>query len=120
VAGVRLGALVDVDALVVLRLESGLAVADGQVVLGPAGSLSTGDSSTRIDALKVLGVTGSIPGTFFIRLALNPVAANVGVRGVASVTSWAGAVGLVLDGLAGGLLGAEGKAARILASLASS
>jgi len=48
VAGVRLGALVDVDALVVLGLESGLAVADRQVVLGSARSLATGYSSTRI------------------------------------------------------------------------
>ena len=67
------------------------------------------------DALQVLGVTGSIPGTLFARLALDPVAANVGISWVTSVSNWARAVGLVLDGLAGGFLGTEGKAARILA-----
>jgi hypothetical protein len=44
----HLGALVEVDALVVLRLEPGLAVADGQVVFGSARTLAARDSGARI------------------------------------------------------------------------
>jgi len=114
-AGVRLAALVDINALVVLRLKSRLAVADGQVVLGSAGALAARHSGTWVNALEVLGITGSVSRAVLTCLALNLVATNVRVGGVTPMSCRTGTVGLVLNGLASGLFGAEGEVARVLA-----
>lgn len=114
-----MGAFVYVDALFLMRLKAGLAVADGDVVLGAAGALSAGYSGARVNALLVFGIASQISGTLLVRFALNLVAADIGIGRIAAVLGRTGAEGFMLDGFTGGQLRAEGKTARVLTTSAS-
>ena len=90
------------------------------MVFGSAGAFfATSDSVARINTFLVFLVTRFGGGAIIVSFAFNSVTANVGIGGVSPVTRGARAEGLVIDGLAGGFLGAKCKFARIFTFVAS-